>query len=201
MIEITGVKPLRRHLYAVYSEDGFVASLDEQTFLSAALKIGSVIAENEMEQLIRASNRRKAEQKALRLLEYRDHSKAELEKKLRAVSDEESAAQTADKMEQLGLVDDSGYAARLASSLIFEKLYSRRRAVSELRAKGIDAETAQAALDETDSDDAEQIEKLLDRKFRGAPADEKTRRRAANLLARYGYGWGDIKAALSRFDE
>lgn len=199
MIQITAVKPLKRHLYAVYSGSGFLAALDSETVLSAGLKTGTTISENEWDKLVRLSNQRCAEQKALRLLEYRDHSKAELEKKLRRVTDGDAAADAAEKMERLGLVNDGEYAGRLAASLIHEKFYSRRRTVYELRNKGIDAETAQSAVDGVDSDDVEQIRELLRRRFRNLPdslADEKTRRRAAAMLARYGYGWDDIRSAL-----
>ena len=77
---------------------------------------------------------------------------------------------------------------------------SKRAAKMELRRKGIDDETAQAALDGIDVDYQQQITAIIERKYPHIE-DEKTRRRAVAALQRLGYGWDDIKAALSCFEE
>ena len=60
-----------------------------------------------------------------------------MEKKLGRTAPKETAAAIAGRMEELGLVDDAAYARRLAADLAVRKLYSRRRVIQELRARGV----------------------------------------------------------------
>ena len=53
-------------------------------------------------------------------------------------------------MEEVGLVDDAAYAGMLVRSQQAGRGLARRALAHELRRKGVDDETAQAALDEVD---------------------------------------------------
>ena len=48
-------------------------------------------------------------------------------------------------------------------------------------------------------DPAELIEQYLRDRFRKGLPDERERKRAADALARRGFGWGDVKEGLARW--
>ena len=77
---------------------------------------------------------------------------------------------------------------------------SKRAAAFELSRKGIDKETAERILDETEVDYRESIRAVIEKKYRGI-SDEKIRRRAVAALQRLGYGWDDIRAVLEEYAE
>ena len=133
--------------------------------------------------------------------EHRAHSKKELADKIaRAEFDREAAQRAADRMEELGLIDDEDYARRLAQSLFGGKHFGARRVKQELRRKGIADDVIEAVLAEfsTDRDETEEsIRAILERKYPGAWTDEKVRRRAVAALQRYGYGFEEIFSVLN----
>lgn len=106
----------------------------------------------------------------------RDHSRGELEQKLRQTAGAQAAEETAARMEELGLVDDEAYARRLARDLLARKHYPRRRLAQELTGKGIDRalaeEAAAEALEEAETDDGQQALELLRKKYYNRLYDE-----------------------------
>ena len=192
---ITAIEPRRKALSALFLDGEFVMNLDTQTLLENRFDVGREIDDEELQEIIELSNERRAKEKALWLISYRDHSKKELRDKIRRTCDDASAEKAVERMEELGLVNDESFARRYARKLIFEKKMTKRAALFELSRKGIDKETAEEILDEIDVDYREQIKDFLDKKYRDL-SDEKTKRRAVAALQRLGYGWDDIKAAM-----
>ena len=199
-MKITEIRPRRKSLSALYIDGEYALSLDTQTLLERRVDVGRELDDEELKELIDSSNERRAKEKALWLISYRSHSKKELRDKIRRTCDAESADKAVGRMEELGLVNDEDFARSYAEKLIFSKRMSKRAAMTELRRKGIDSETAQKVLDEIDVDYQEQITAVIARKYPHIE-DEKIRRRAVAALQRLGYGWDDIKAALSSFEE
>ncbi len=199
-MKITAIQPRRKALSAVYIDGEYAMSLDTRTLLENRVDVGKELDDEELRGLIELSNERRAKEKALWLISYRSHSKKELRDKIRRTCDADAADKAVERMEELGLVNDGEYARVYADKLIFSKRMSKRAAMMELRRKGIDSETAQAVLDDIDVDYQQQITEIIERKYPNIN-DEKTRRRAVAALQRLGYGWDDIKAALSRFVE
>ena len=130
----------------------------------------------------------------------RDHSRGELEQKLRQTAGAQAAEETAARMEELGLVDDEAYARRLARDLLARKHYPRRRLAQELTGKGIDRalaeEAAAEAMEEAETDDGQQALELLRKKYYNRLYDENARRKTAAALARYGFGGDAVRRAM-----
>lgn len=132
-----------------------------------------------------------ARQIVLRQLTAAPRSRAQLEQALRKKDcPDEIAAAVLDRMEEVGLVDDTAYAGMLVRSQQAGRGLARRALAQELRRKGVDDETAQAALDEVDPHDEEdRARALVAKKMRSmsglAPLVQT--RRLAGLLARKGY--------------
>lgn len=199
-MKITEVRPRRKGMSALFIDDEYVMMLDTQTLIENRFDVGREIDDEELHEIIKLSNERRAKEKALWLISYRDHSKKELEQKVSRTADMESAKKAVERMEELGLVDDERFARRYAEQLLFSKKYSARRAVFELCQKGIDKQTAEIIISEFDTDAKDNIRAIIEKKYKNI-SDEKTRKRAVGYLQRYGYKWDDIKSVLSEFDE
>lgn len=121
----------------------------------------------------------------------RARSRAELEQKLaRRRVPEEVATRLLDRFEEVGLVDDAAFAQAWVDGRRSAKGLGRRALAQELRRKGVDEETARAALDEVDSEDeAEAARMLVRRKLRSMRGLDKAvaTRRLAGMLARKGH--------------
>lgn len=197
---ITAIEPRRRGLSQLYIDGEAAVRVDTETLLRHGLKPGDELDDEDLHTLLQDSAARRAQEKALYLLEHRAHSKKELEDKItRAEFDREAARRAAEHMEELGLVDDAAYARALAKTLFTRKKFGARRVRQELRLKGISDALIAEVLEEyeTDTDETrENIRAFLLRKYPDAWEDEKEKRRAVAALQRYGYSFDDIFAVL-----
>lgn len=198
---ITETRIRRGQLYCLVLDGEPAVTVDRKTFDESRFRVGSSISEEQLAQLLEESRRRRAGEKALYLLSMRDHSRAELERKLARESGKEAAAQTAERMEELGLVNDEAYARRLARDLRLHRHYPLRRTVQEMQAKGIDRRTAEQAAAEVDTDDAAQALELLRKKYYNRLHTDDERRKTAAALARLGFGYEDIRRAMREYDD
>lgn len=136
-------------------------------------------------------------QKALRLLATREHSHAELLRKLeqsrarraradaggRATSGE--IARIVQDLALAGWQSDARYAEAFVRRLTGQA--SRRYIQSKLAEVGIARDVAEAALAELDQDDATAAAALWQRRFGAPPRDEKDRRRQIRFLLSRGF--------------
>ncbi len=198
---ITDIVPKRKRLSAIYIDGEFALKLDTETVISSPYSVGSNITDEQLKKLIEASGEKRAKEKALWLLSSRDHSKRELEAKIRKSSDIDSAKKAVERMEELGLVDDEKFARRYAEQLINVKHLSKKGAKYKLIEKGIDKDLAEQILEELAPDPREHIETLIERKYLRYLSDEKGRRKTVSALQRMGYSWSDIKAVMSNYFE
>lgn len=185
---------------ALYLDGEFVMNLDTRTLIENRFDVGKEIDDEDLHEIINLSNERRAKEKALWLISYRDHSKKELTDKIKRTCDEESAEKAVERMEELGLVNDEAYAQRYARKLLYSKHMSKNAAVFELSRKGIDKELAQEILENTEVDERDQIRQVIDKKYRNL-SDEKIKRRAVAALQRLGYRWDDIRSVLEEYSE
>ena len=197
---ITNVVPKRKGLSALYIDGEFAVKIDTETFLISKFSVGSQIDDEQLKELIESSNTKRAKEKALWLISYRDHSKKELEEKVRNSCDRDSAKKAVERLEELGLVDDEKFARNYAEQLLNVKHLSKKGAKYKLMEKGIDRDLAEIILDEIYFDPQEHIRIIIQSKYRNL-ADEKTRRRAVSALQRKGYGWSDIKSVIDEYIE
>ena len=198
---ITNIVPKRKKLSAVYIDGEFALKIDTETIISSPYSVGSEIDDEQLKELIDRAEEKRAKEKALWLLSTRDHSKRELETKIRKTNSAESAQKAVERMEELGLVDDEKFARRYAEELINIKHLSVRGAKYKLTEKGIDKNLADEILEELATDPREHIEILIEKKYRKNLSDEKGRRKTVAALQRMGYSWGDIKAVMSNYFE
>ncbi|MFR9228513.1 MAG: regulatory protein RecX, partial [Acutalibacteraceae bacterium] len=114
---ITAIEKRRKMLSALFLDGEFAVNIDTETLLQFRYKIGMDITDEQLHELILASDARRANEKALYLLEHRSHSKKELIEKIQRTTSKEAARSAADRMEELGLVNDEEFAKRYAAEL------------------------------------------------------------------------------------
>jgi len=131
---------------------------------------------------------------ALRQLTMMPRSRAELRATMsRKHVPAEAAEAVLDRLEEVGLVDDAAFAAAWVRSRQSSRGLARRALAHELRGKGVDDDTARAALDGVDPDDElDSARRLVERRLeatRTLDRDVRTRR-LGGMLARKGYPSG-----------
>lgn len=193
---VTAVEPRRKSMSALYIDGEFAMKLDTMTLLENKIKPGVEITDEELHSLILKSDERRAKEKALNLITYRDHSKRELTEKIKRTCSADYAEQVAQHMEELGLIDDENFARKYANELLKKKHMSPRAIQYKLREKGIDSEIIEIIKEELEFDPYEEIVAILNKKYPDYAENEKVKKRAISALQRLGWSWSDIKNAM-----
>ncbi|WP_306839479.1 regulatory protein RecX [Catenuloplanes nepalensis] len=139
----------------------------------------------------------------LRQLATRPRTRAEL---ATALTKREISAEVIESVlaryDEVGMIDDAAFAREWVTTRHRGRGLSRRALADELRRKGVDSETAGAALDELDPETEESTAfALAERKVRTARGEpDAVFRRVVGMLARKGYPAGlairAVKAAM-----
>ncbi|WP_079042459.1 recombination regulator RecX [Streptomyces albus] len=106
---------------------------------------------------------------------------------------EEAAEEVLARFEDVGLIDDSAFAAAWVESRHHSRGLARRALARELRTKGVDSTVIDQAMDQLDADQEEETARaLVARKLRATRGLERDKRlrRLAGMLARKGYPEG-----------
>ena len=142
----------------------------------------------------------RAKARALRLLEKRDYSEAELAAKLVEKGDDpDSARAAAARMAELGFVNDENYAAMVVRHYA-AKGCGRQRIREELRRRRVPRELWDAALEEL-PDQTETLYRLLETRLRGKAPEGDELRRACAYLVRRGFAWDEVREAAARLSK
>ena len=94
-MELTSLEPRRKGLTQLYLDGEPGPKLDTEVVLLARLQPGDILSEEELQELVERSDARRAQEKALYLLEHRSHSKRELTEKIARTAASREAAQAA----------------------------------------------------------------------------------------------------------
>ncbi len=195
---VTAVEPRRKSLSALYIDGEYAMKLDTQTLLENRISAGVELTDEDLRTLIELSDTRRAKEKALWLISYRDHSSKELYDKLRRDFSEDAARKALERMQELRLIDDEAFARRYAA-----ELHSKHQSPSTIRyklhQKGIEKETAEEIIDSLDINPQAEIEALIEKKYARSLSDEKGVRRTVAALQRAGYRYSDIKSVLNEY--
>lgn len=199
---ITAVEKFKGRSYNVFVDDEYFGSFDVSIISMHELKAGKAVSEEDLNQVKWDANYRRAKERALYLLEYRDHSRNELIEKLCKNTPYDVAGEVADRMEELGFLNDLEYAKKLANKLMIGKSRGERRVLWEMQQKGVDKEIALEALAEVEVDPVSQLVELIEKKYaRKITGEWKDDQKVVAALARLGHSYDDIKSAMNIFKE
>ena len=139
-------------------------------------------------------------EKALRLLEFRNHTKKELERKLKVFgAGEENIQAVLEFLQEYGLINDREYAKRYALDLQNLKKLGKSRIKSELFAKGIAPEFVEEAIDELSEDYADTLKELIKKRLKG-DFEQKNKDRTIRYFIYRGYSFDEVKRIISELE-
>lgn len=193
---ITKLEKMQGTRWKVEVDGEYWNILDAEIIVQFHLKQGVSVEEETLEKALEAAEYRKARERALYLLDRKDYGSWEIEQKLSRNVSPEVARKVVERLLELGLLNDEEYARKLARYYILQKKQGPRRAVLELRRRGIDAGLAAQAVDEVEPEE-DQLVELCRRKYsRKLMSDEKGRERVIAALMRLGHGYYDAAEAV-----
>jgi regulatory protein len=151
--------------------------------------------------------RKKAEQRAYRLLALRAHSEKELRAKLRKGSFAEAVVDAViEKCRELGYLNDGNYARQKARDLAVNGFAGDRRIALDLRERGISEELSRTVIAEVRGElsEAEAIDRFLGKHTKGmgiAGMDDREKARWLRRLMGKVFPAGLIFRKLKRTEE
>ncbi len=196
---INKITETKKGRYALFCEDEFLFSIDEETLLRHHINKGVELSGEELMLVREASDYQRAKNKALAFLALREHSEKELYDKLCRTFDTHSAASAITRLREVGLVNDESFATRYAEELMTRRGCSKREAQRKLVEKGISRELCERILGEYDDDETLPISELIEKKYLTKLQKENGRDSVIAALMRKGFSLHDIKAALERY--
>jgi regulatory protein len=144
--------------------------------------------------------------RALRHLARREHSRAELERKLarQLAADEvpDAEAQIARALDELaahGLLSDERAAAMTLSSR--QARFGERRLKADLQAKGLAAELVAGTLAQARGTELQRAQALWQRRFGSAPADAREHQRQVRFLLGRGFAGDVVRRVVQGADD
>lgn len=187
-------------------------SLDLSQVVSLGVKLGREYTDAELDEIEGESQFGKLYARALEYCLMRPHSAKEVrdylwrktratkyksrktgEMKERAGVAPELTDRVFDRLVEKRYIDDEAFARYWVENRNLLKGASRRKLEAELRAKGVAREVIELQLAETDRSDESELEKVIAKKRSKYSDDQKL----MQYLARQGFGYDDIKRALS----
>ncbi len=138
--------------------------------------------------------------RALRLLSTREHSRAELERKLARF--EESPGQLATVLDSLQAKDFINQ-QRVVESVLYQRSAKRGslRIKHELQAKGLEPEAIASAMEQLRGSELERAREIWRKKFTAAPSNAAERGKQMRFLASRGFGGDTIGRILQGSDD
>ena len=186
--------------FLVKLENGDILRVTEEELLRFSLRAGMELDEGALEALQASAKTSAAKATAANMIGSRALSKKELTRRLVKKGSEEADAQAAaDWLEDIGAVNDAEYAASLVRHY-GGRGYGPARVREELRRRGVDRELWDEALEEM-PEASEILDQLIRKRRRGDLSDPKERKRTCDALMRRGFSWGEVKAAMGKYEE
>lgn len=197
--EVTALKvdPRHRQRVRVYL-DGELA-LTVAAGVADGLAVGDRLDAQALERLAQREAEAGAMAQALRLISRRPRSERELRQAWdrRGVTVQAQASALA-RLQRLGQVDDAAFAAAWVENRGAFRPRSARALRSELRRKGVDDTLIGSAIEGLDEADAAyRAARRLAARAGGLP-EQEFQRRLGDQLARRGFDWETVRAAVRR---
>jgi regulatory protein len=189
----------RRARVDVYIDGERRFDVSRELAKSRGLLPGRTIDAAAIYEIVAADQRKRAMDAATSMLARRPRSEREVRRRLgRGRFPSALIEETVARLHELKLIDDTEFARSWAESRDHFSPRGRRLMVQELRARGVDADTARGAV--LDLDDADAAYRLASRRARSLAAlgYDTFRSRLASLLQRRGFGWEAARAAIDQ---
>lgn len=196
-MQITAIRQQERlkGRYSIYVDEAYAFSLSADALLAERLVQGQELTDEQLKAYKKLSGEDKAYGLALAYVARRMRSEWELTDYFRRKDyDQALANQLLDRLKRLNLVDDKAFADAWVRNRRLLKSTSKRRLSQELRQKRVADDIIEQALVEDEADEQQVLRELIERKRRQTKYQDNLK--LMQYLARQGFVYGDIKAAL-----
>ena len=189
--------------YSVYVDEAYSFSLSEASLIESKLHSGIELSRLEVDSYKTLSLDDKLYGRTLRYVAMRQRTAWEVLFYLERKGADPSLSQIIlNKLSIIGLIDDEKFARSYVNDRHLLRPTSRRKIIMELRKKRIAGEIIERVLAENTSEvnaDQAALVEVITRKRRQTKYQDNTK--LMQYLARQGFGYSDIKAALSQDSE
>lgn len=195
-IEVQKKRGRRR---SIFVDGQFVIGVHDDIVTALNLSVGQHFDQEQLQKLVRAETLRKAYERALKLLAYRDRSMSEIRKRLLSADfPEDVVDEVISRLSDEGLLDDKRFSQEWVSSRATSKPMGRTRLVWELRSKGVDTDTIEEVLNNLDDDTELTLARsAAQNKFRKANREDPSfKNRLTSFLRRRGFDWDVIRRVV-----
>jgi regulatory protein len=191
---------------SVFLDGEFAFGLHQDVLLESGIARGDVLGEERIAAILALEQRRRAKEKALRLLSVRSRSRKELADRLKLAKFAPDAIEAAmAEMERLGFLDDAEFA----------KVWCRNRTAirptgafvlrQELRQKGLIDENVEKGLQAAfqEKSEPEVARELAGRRKKNLASlpEEKAKKRLQDFLLRRGFNWDLVSELMESWDQ
>ncbi len=191
---------------SVFIDGAFAFGLALDLVARAGLCKGQVLSVDEQQALLDDEERLRAKAAALDYIAYQARTEEEVRRKLTRKGFAEAAAEEAvARMQELGYLDDEGYARAYTRGRLAGRGHGPQRIRNDLRRRGVAPKTIDAVLDEVvEADDLRETALRHGRKrwLRLASEDDprKRRKKLSDFLVRRGYGYDLVREIVETLE-
>lgn len=204
-MKITKIEPQKRRPQrrSVWVDGKFYCGVSEEVLLRAGLREEQTVTEEELFELTKGEERRKAKEYALNLLGYRMRSEKELKDRLeRKGYDKDVIRDVSEDLRRVDLINDLEFARAWVRNRMETNPKGPYALRTELWKKGVAKETVDQVIDEFSStyDEVETALKLAGRRFGNHPdlTDPAIRRRLLGFLTRRGFSYDTCGTVMEK---
>lgn len=197
-MQITDIKQQvkRQGRYSIYVDGKFAFGLGELALINSGISIGLELTAEELDTLRQDAHTDKAYNLALGQVARRPRSEWEMRDYLRRKDyDPELITQLVKRLYAADFLNDRDFARRWVETRRLLKQTSKRRLQQELRAKRISDDIISEVLAEDETDEAEVLRTVVEKKRTQTRYRDNEKLMA--YLLRQGYNYEDIKNALN----
>lgn len=205
VLKITRKRNSNYNLYLEGYKDEKI-EIERDTLLNSKVRRNAILKEEELFEFLEKNQKALCLNYAYRILSYSQKTKKELEMKLREKNFENSSIELAlNRVEELGLFNDSIVAENLIRNEINYKKKSKRAVMNKLYMKGVDKEVIVNALEDiSDDDEYENCLHFAEKKLRSLKNEEdkfKKKRKIISALNYRQFSYDIIEKVMREFED
>lgn len=196
-MKITSIKQQAKRVdrYSIFIDEDYAFSLSEGSLLDSRLAKGDELTRQQVEDFKQLSADDKLYNLVIRYIAIRPRSQWEIETYLdRKDSPAPKIEQITNKLSRLGLIDDTKFAQAFVNDRRLLRPTSRRKMIIELKKKHVANDTIMAVVGNESADERHALVDIVQRKRKQTRYQDDLK--LIQYLARQGFSYGDIKAAL-----
>jgi len=201
-MKITGIKQQVRRgdRYSIFVEGKYSFSLSESALLQSKLASGQELTQEQVGEYKKLSADDKIYNRTLRYVAMRPRTKWEVEFYLQRKDTSPALTdQILNKLSDIGLLDDQKFATAFVNDRRLLRPTSKRKLTAELRKKRVPDDIIQQAISGEAGEEQAALRAVIERKRRQTKYQDDDK--LMQYLARQGFSYDDIKAALQPISE